>query len=127
MDIKKRIEEICNSSEIDGSETKVTVSKEDFLWIIKIIGYYQDENRGLHLDNASRLRELNLLHKEINRLNDEITEKEEHKKDYTQILSELNKSIKTMLKIKFICERAKKTHIETKDIDDILELLKTEF
>jgi uncharacterized small protein (DUF1192 family) len=34
MDIQERLDVICKNSKIDGSETKVTISKDDFLWLV---------------------------------------------------------------------------------------------
>jgi hypothetical protein len=40
------------------------------------------------------------------------------------LFKSLHECIKTMQKIKFICDRAKCNYIEESDIDEILELLK---
>jgi hypothetical protein len=34
MTIKERLDTICKNSQITGSETKVTISKDDFLWLV---------------------------------------------------------------------------------------------
>lgn len=39
-------------------------------------------------------------------------------------IKQLAKCVETLQQIRFICDRAKATYVEKKDIDDILELLK---
>ncbi|MCY7789870.1 hypothetical protein [Bacillus haynesii] len=50
-------------------------------------------------------------------------EKEGPTRENDEIMRALHECITTLQKIKFICQRAKKTYIEEKDIDDILKLL----
>lgn len=44
--------------------------------------------------------------------------------DYNRLTKQYHAMVKTMHKIEFICQRAKKHNVEEKDIGDILELLK---
>jgi hypothetical protein len=78
---KERLENICQTSKINGAETEVTISKEDFLWFVHQTEKFNEyeklteiaENRMVEIDEEKN-EKISLLEKEILELYREIKE-----------------------------------------------------